>query len=172
MIYLLLAIVMLAIGLAYWFGLRASRRSRSVSALLNQMQPLDLSLFRNLFDHSQDGWLAARLPADDFRAYRIQRRKVMLLYLVVLRGNFALLLRAAQMVERSGSLSVREHGLEVSNASLTASLRITVMIWKVRLHLDSAGRAYPRELLELYESLQDALVPAHRPFQVVAAGIS
>lgn len=168
MIYLLLTGVMLCLGFALWFTTRAQRRSGCVADLVARMRPLDLSLFRNLFDYSQDEWLEARLPASDFRAFRAQRRKVMLLYLADLRENLSLLLAAAQLAERSGQIHFQQRGMAVSNASLAASLRITLLAWKLRLRLDTFGKSSPRDLLELYEQLQAALAIPDRPMGVVA----
>jgi len=72
-VFLVIIIGMLALACIVWSIRGRNSGSRSLNDLANQLQPIDISAFRNLIDDSERQYLRSHLARADFRSVHRER---------------------------------------------------------------------------------------------------
>jgi hypothetical protein len=118
---------------------------------------IDIDAFRNLINPAEDDYLRRRLPPSDFRRVRRERLRAMAVYVQIIAGNAAVLVRAGEGALASGDARLAEAARHLVNDALLLRRNATLVLMKIYFALAwpysefAAGRVIDR-----YERLSGA----------------
>lgn len=147
---------LLAVILLLSYARKERLAVRTVEQLMTHSMPVDLECFRNLIDRSEEEYLRANLPAQEFRSVQRARVRASLEYVHRTSHNAALLLRVGENARRNPDPDVARAGEQIVQSAL--QLRVYSVLTTALLYariLAPTARIGTTSFVERYERLRD-----------------
>lgn len=102
-----------------------------MNELVPQIEPVDLEAFRNLIEPSEEEYLRASLPAQEFRTIQRERLRAAIDYLGGVSRNAGILLQLGQLSKQSTDPQVAEAGRLLTDDALRMRMYSMMAIGKL-----------------------------------------
>ena len=150
-------ILVVAAALALVFILRITfSRSLQISstALVAQIQPIDIEAFRNLVDPAEDEYLRRRLSDSEFRGVRRERLRAMAAYIRAAGQNAAVLVRLGQSALAAGDAQTTEAARQLIEGAVLLRRNAAFALFRIYVALAwPTGGTSALPILHGYERL-------------------
>lgn len=151
---LLIAVVLLFLFTILFIGARGfAEKLNGLDELSSRLKPVNVEALRNLLDPAQDVYLVQRLSKRDLRSVRRERAIVAIEYVWRIAGNAALLMRAADLANRSSSPEIATAGARIANSALRTRLLALRTLFSLTLAVILPGQPLGSTVLQQYTSL-------------------
>lgn len=158
MIFVLIAVVLLAMLFLWRVARGQSAPVQEVRELEGRVLQVDLAAFRNLIDPAQDEFLRARLSAAQFRSTRRQRRLAAIDYVSRTSHNAAILLRLGEAAQKSGDATIAAAGEQLVSAALATRIYSLLALSELYVEVLLPGVSFsPAQVADQYERLRASL---------------
>jgi hypothetical protein len=161
MIITVLIIFVAALALIFFVlrGFGSARTASEVSALTQQIMPVDLEAFRNLTEPSEEEFLRTRLSTRQFRAIQRERLRASIDYLGGVSHNANILLQLGQLARRSPDERIAEAGRRLTDDALRTRLYSMMAVCKLGVrYVFPEAALQPDAVIDRYEQVTEAAV--------------